>query len=548
MSKRSLTAHEYKVNSGAWTGLDGTNSIDNRDGTYTIIGGLNMDIPISGLQVRVKAMDFNPASASLYNAVAYTTPKKIQAFFIGDSITMGVGTTGTGFPGGAGVYAGADCFARQTISKLSALDITPKIRGFSGQTANWFRDTDLSKTIQLFDLENYTDVYCVLYFGTNDMAEVGNRTALQMQADITALSAALKAAGAKVIIVPPLDVQTSARNNVTYNSRRAVYNVWLIDNYASIADGLANTSVYPDIYADFAANNATYFADVAHDVSGAGKLHPTSVGAELLARACADAIITLSATSSLPVTPKNEAADFIAATGITDSTIIAAITTLVSDLKTAKLWHRLYAIYPFVGGTADTNKYNLRDARDLDAAYRLLYTGTPVHDANGITWASGAYADTNFKQTIDTPLIGANSSLHYYSRTTGAGGCDIGVYNGQVCWLGISRGGGVDYAINVFAGSSGTPPVTTGLFCASRSDGYMLRRFLKNGVSLLTTADQCNTPPDGSFTIGDANIHFGMPSPRNCAYAAIGAGLTDAEEAAHYTIVQAFQTALGRAV
>src|SRR4051794_10744124 len=74
---------------------------------------------------------------------------------------------------------------------------------------------------------------------------------------------------------------------------------------------------------------------------------------------------------------------FITATGITNATQQAAIKRLVRDLKgfqngiyyTVNVWDSLVAIYPFVGGTASTHKFNLKDARDLDAAYRLTYTG-----------------------------------------------------------------------------------------------------------------------------------------------------------------------------
>ena len=66
-----------------------------------------------------------------------------------------------------------------------------------------------------------------------------------------------------------------------------------------------------------------------------------------------------------------DAQAFITAAGITDSTQQSAIDTLVKQLKGYGIWSKMKAVYPFVGGTATTHKYNLKDPRDLNAAFRL---------------------------------------------------------------------------------------------------------------------------------------------------------------------------------
>jgi hypothetical protein len=71
-----------------------------------------------------------------------------------------------------------------------------------------------------------------------------------------------------------------------------------------------------------------------------------------------------------------DAQAFLTATGITDPTITSAIDTLVLDLKAASLWTKMKALYPFVGGTSTTHKYNLVDPADTDAAFRLTFNGT----------------------------------------------------------------------------------------------------------------------------------------------------------------------------
>jgi hypothetical protein len=78
-----------------------------------------------------------------------------------------------------------------------------------------------------------------------------------------------------------------------------------------------------------------------------------------------------------------DATAFITAAGITNLTQASAINTLVNDLKTYGLWTKMKALYPFVGGTATSHKFNLKDPRDLDAAFRLVFTGGWTHTSTG---------------------------------------------------------------------------------------------------------------------------------------------------------------------
>jgi hypothetical protein len=91
-----------------------------------------------------------------------------------------------------------------------------------------------------------------------------------------------------------------------------------------------------------------------------------------------------------------DAEAFLLAAGITDATITSAIDNLVLSLKADSIWTKMTALYPFVGGTASTHKFNLKDPRDLDAAFRLTFVGSPTHDANGMQGnGSSQYANTH---------------------------------------------------------------------------------------------------------------------------------------------------------
>jgi hypothetical protein len=87
---------------------------------------------------------------------------------------------------------------------------------------------------------------------------------------------------------------------------------------------------------------------------------------------------------------------FIQVSQITGSTQRGAIVDLVKDLKSNNLWSKMKAVYPMVGGTAETHKWNLKDPRDVDAAFRLTFTGGWTHSSTGAKGnGSNAWANTN---------------------------------------------------------------------------------------------------------------------------------------------------------
>ena len=53
----------------------------------------------------------------------------------------------------------------------------------------------------------------------------------------------------------------------------------------------------------------------------------------------------------------------------------AAPANLVTSLKQTNLWNKMLIIYPFVGGNANSHKFNLKDPRDDNGAFRLQFSG-----------------------------------------------------------------------------------------------------------------------------------------------------------------------------
>jgi hypothetical protein len=243
-----------------------------------------------------------------------------------------------------------------------------------------------------------------------------------------------------------------------------------------------------------------------------------------------------------------DATAFIAAAGITDLTQAAAISTLVSDLKTYGIWSKMKALYPFVGGSATSHKFNLKDPRDLDAAYRLVFTGSVSHTSIGFNGAINGYADTKLNDNI---LSSNNAHFSIYSNTN---------VDNQYCDGGTLGTGG--YEINIFSkynnlfyprnqsSNNGISNTTgsTGLFITNRIGSSEVRAF--QNTTLRQISSSFVGKANLNIFIGALNTTTGAQfnSLRKYSFSSIGDGLSDTEAANFYTSVQKFQTTLGRQV
>lgn len=254
-------------------------------------------------------------------------------------------------------------------------------------------------------------------------------------------------------------------------------------------------------------------------------------------------------SGGIPLDP--DAVAFLTAAGITDATISAAINTLVIQLKSFGIWTKMKAIYPFVGGTATSHKFNLKNPADTNAAFRLLFVGGWTHSANGVQAnAVNGYADTFLTPSVS---LGLNSThLSFYSRTNSpsASFADIGSLGTSSSWTLLEIFGNQLYSlINQNTLSNALATDSRGLFVASRTGANLVESH-RNGSLISTFLTASNSLSDRSITISAMN---NAPSPqyfsnRNYAFASIGDGLNTTEAANYYTAVQAFQTTLGRQV
>ena len=252
-----------------------------------------------------------------------------------------------------------------------------------------------------------------------------------------------------------------------------------------------------------------------------------------------------------------DAQAFFTASGLTGATNLTAINNLVVALKGFGIWTKMKAIYPMIGGTAALHKWNLKDPRDLDAAFRVVFLGGWTHSSTGaLPNGTNGYADTKLNMSTNYSV---NTSVHlsYYSRTSGSFlGQDIAVYDGTTfSAIAIRRS---DQSNNtLFAANetinyiSAADPTGAGLYISNRT-ALNVNNGWRNSTKVVTGTSTAGTRPNFNMFLANININgapnSGLYGKREVAFSSIGDGLTDTEAANFYTAVQAYQTTLARQI
>jgi hypothetical protein len=248
-----------------------------------------------------------------------------------------------------------------------------------------------------------------------------------------------------------------------------------------------------------------------------------------------------------------DAIAFFTAASITDTTQRDAINTLVVDLKAASIWTKMKALYPFVGGTATTHKWNLKDPRDLDAAYRIQFNGGWTHNSDGIQGDGyTGYANT-FAAAPSTAIPDMANHWSSYIKQLPNSAKYTGIFDfpPNIITFGWYGGGG---SSNWFGGlqNFGGYGITnqTGFLngtVTSSSNGVLYF----NGSSI-ASVNSGIIPFGGSYNyyLGAQNSG-GNPTSYNNAlvsFVSLGNSLTATDASNLYIAVQKFQTSLGRQV
>lgn len=248
-----------------------------------------------------------------------------------------------------------------------------------------------------------------------------------------------------------------------------------------------------------------------------------------------------------------DAQAFITAASITDPTQQSAVNQLVIDLKGYSLWSKMKAVYPFVGGSAASHKWNLKDPRDLDAAFRLVFSGGWVHSING----AKPNGTNGYANTFLSPLnnLSLNSlALGFYTGSnlseTSPDPVNMGsLFNTSEAFILTKQNSGLITRNNGNA-ISYTYASNKGFFISSKQTSTLTDIYV-DGIQQ-GAGNSGGTRPGDVCYIG--NMNFGG-SPYVSGYVVndfrfcfFSDGLSDTDASNLYTAVQAFQTTLGRQV
>jgi hypothetical protein len=250
-----------------------------------------------------------------------------------------------------------------------------------------------------------------------------------------------------------------------------------------------------------------------------------------------------------------DAQAFFTATGITNPTQMNAVNQLVLSLKSNSLWTKFIALYPYVGGTATTHKFNLKNPLDTNAAFRILWAGGVTHNANGVTGnGTNGYGETYIQPS--SHLILNDTHVAFWSRTNStqaSSNAEMGITDGTLnASLRICSRNGSNQSIYLIndntAGIATSITDSTGFWIASRTASNS-RKLYRNGSSINSSTNASvarstsTIPVLGQKTATNTMNHYSI---KNFSFASVGTGINDAEALAFYNIVNTFNTALGR--
>lgn len=203
---------------------------------------------------------------------------------------------------------------------------------------------------------------------------------------------------------------------------------------------------------------------------------------------------------------------YISAAGITQSFQQWAVNELTIELKENNLWNKMWAVYPFLGGSSASHGWNLVDT----TKYRMTFSNGWTHSSlgaysNGLSTGtlgrSGTWANTGF-----TPSVVATNSIavswyrrNNLSRTTG--GYDIGGYSGPVAGggnenMGISQ---ISSSTNAAYAAWGQTPAgfVTNTVAGRTASGFWTSQHISGTTSIWKNGTQILS---GARTLGLAQI------------------------------------------
>jgi hypothetical protein len=227
------------------------------------------------------------------------------------------------------------------------------------------------------------------------------------------------------------------------------------------------------------------------------------------------------------------------------------VTYLISSTKAIGVWDLCKAFYGFVGGTAASHKWNWKDMRDVDGAFRLQFFNSPTHNSTGVLWnGTTQYANTFFNATS---LTNTSTHISYYTQTNNITGVQvpIGAIINSTNFFQLNFTSANFLSGTIASIVSYTQTSSRGFTLGTRQSINSQRVFRNGNLVASSTVSGSNTLPNATLYLGARNnptiSSADLFSVHTASFATIGDGLTDTEAIAMSNTVYFTQRILNRA-
>ena len=183
----------------------------------------------------------------------------------------------------------------------------------------------------------------------------------------------------------------------------------------------------------------------------------------------------------------------------------AGTNTLVVDLKTANIWPLLKAFYPLVGGTITSQKWNLMDPQDTDAAFRITFAEPQSFTFNLKGWKQAGNppqaALSYFNPSVELTNGDFSFGCSIYDQANPTGSYyDMGAFDGSI-------------EVMMIAGGVNNSPTTY----LNLGGGFATKSYTGNEPEAIWIGDQGGTKDFwrngtiwNNYTSGTALVNLGM--------------------------------------
>ena len=232
-----------------------------------------------------------------------------------------------------------------------------------------------------------------------------------------------------------------------------------------------------------------------------------------------------------------DAIDYVSISEISGDTLITQINDSIGVFKSSGVWDRVLGLYPIIGKSYNETKYNLKDPRDLDSAYRLVNISGTVYGENRFLSGNidtfilpASLGNDNYHASFYSLTQNTTVSTLINASTSGSSLIRLLTLNNSIYNDGYDDGGVARLISNV--GSS------TGLLTIQRDDINIQKNY-RNGVLVGSDSNgNLGTMPTDTFKIYGGSLTGG--------FVVISKSLTDIQNQTLYEEINKINLILGR--